>query len=203
MTTRSRSRDHAKKIVAALAVVATIGILAWWWLSDAASPDSTARADGGSVIEEYTFGDRDRAAPFTARLLSGATVDTSTFRGEVTVYNVWGSWCVPCATEAPDLVEVANQFADEVTFMGINVRDNEAAARAFERKYEIPYDSVIAQDSSTATLSFGGALTASAVPTTLVVDRRGRVAARVIGPVTAATLRSLLEPVLKETDEVP
>lgn len=203
MTTPSRTPHRTRKrTLAALAVLATLGILAWWWSSNASTPTSAARADGGSIIEEYESADRVQSRPFKARLLSGKTIDTDSLRGEVTVYNVWGSWCVPCATEAPDLVEVAHQYGDAVTFMGINVRDNEAAARAFERDYEIPYDSVIAQDSSTATLSFGGALTTSAVPTTLVVDRRGRVAARVIGPATAATLRRLLEPVLQETDDV-
>src|SRR3546814_1988370 len=85
--------------------------------------------------------------------------------------------------------------------LGINVRDNEAAARAFEREYAVPYDSVVAQDSSRAMLSFAGALAAAAVPTTLVIDREGGVAARAIGPVTAATLRSLIQPVLAESDD--
>src|SRR3546814_3529887 len=91
-------------------------------------------------------------------MLSGDTLDTSSLRGEVVVFNVWGSWCVPCATEAPDLVKVANELDTQVVFVGINVRDNEAAARAFEREYAVPYDSVVAQDSSRAMLSFAGAL---------------------------------------------
>src|SRR3546814_19560929 len=76
-------------------------------------------------------------------MLSGDTLDTSSLRGEVVVFNVWGSWCVPCATEAPDLVKVANELDTQVVFVGINVRDNEAAARAFEREYAVPYDSVV------------------------------------------------------------
>ncbi len=106
---------------------------------------------------------------------------------------------MPCATEAPALAEVANEFALQVIFVGINVRDNEAAARAFEREYDVPYESIVASDSATAMLAFQGAMATSAVPTTLVLDRRGRVAARAIGPVTAPTLRALLTPVVDES----
>src|SRR3546814_18880404 len=131
-------------------------------------------------------------------MLSGDTLDTSSLRGEVVVFNVWGSWCVPCATEAPDLVKVANELDTQVVFVGINVRDNEAAARAFERESAFPYDSVVAQDSSRAMLSFAAALAAAAVPTTPVIHREGGAAARAIGAVTAATLRSQIEPVTPE-----
>ena len=71
---------------------------------------------------------------------------------------------------------------------------------AFERDHGVPYDSIVSSDSSEAMLAFQGALAAAAVPTTLVVDPEGRVAARVVGPVTASTLRALIEPVLAETD---
>lgn len=196
MTDRPNSPIGRRAVIGLLAA-AIIGSLTWW-LASGSSSETAIRADGGSVIEEFRSGDRVMAEPFAARLLDGSTLDTSTLRGEVVVYNVWGSWCVPCATEAPDLVEVANEFNSQVTFVGINVRDNESAARAFEREYSIPYDSVAANDSAEAMLSFNGSLATAAVPTTLVVDRDGRVAARVIGPVTAPTLRSLLRPVLAE-----
>src|SRR3546814_12017161 len=84
--------------------------------------------------------------------------------------------------------------------LGINVRDNEAAARAFEREYAVPYDSVVAQDSSRAMLSFAGALAAAAVPTTLVIDREGGVAARArseerrVGKEGVSTCRSRWSP---------
>ena len=87
-----------------------------------------------------------------------------------------------------------------VVFLGLNVRDNDAAARAFEERFGIEYPSVTSADSPRVSLVFGGQLAASAVPTTLVVDRDGGVAARVTGEVSASTLRALLESVLAEKD---
>ena len=85
-----------------------------------------------------------------------------------------------------------------MTLVGLNVRDNDAAALAFERKFQIPYASIRSDDSGDAALAFGGQLTTNAVPATVVVDREGRLAARVLGVVSAATLRALLDDVLAE-----
>ncbi|KRF11469.1 hypothetical protein ASG90_17155 [Nocardioides sp. Soil797] len=182
-------------------MVGALVAVAAWFVGGRSGGESNARADGDSVIEEFDVEDRRQSESFEARMLSGDRLATSSLRGQVVVFNVWGSWCVPCVKEAPALVEVANEFDGQVLFVGINIRDNEAAARAFERKYNVPYDSVVAQDSPRAMLSFDGALAAAAVPTTLVIDRQGRVAARAIGPVSATTLRSLIQPVLAESDD--
>lgn len=194
--------SRGRRVLTVLVVVAAVALLAWV-IGGRSEGDPRARAAGGSVIEEYEVEDRPAAEPFQAQLLSGGRLDTADFDGEVVVYNVWGSWCGPCVGEAPDLVEVANEYAGQVTFVGINVRDNDAAAKAFERQYEVPYDSITSADSGEAMQAFHNSLAAAAVPTTLVVDREGRVAARAIGPVTASTLRSLLEPVVAEGDDVP
>ncbi|WP_459986448.1 TlpA family protein disulfide reductase [Nocardioides sp. AN3] len=177
-----------------------IGLVAWLVASRSDGGDPRARSADGSVVEEFEPDDRIEGEPFQARMLSGDRFDSGDLAGQVAVYNVWGSWCVPCVTEAPELVEVAEEFTGQVQFVGINVRDNDAAARAFERDHGVPYDSIVSSDSSEAMLAFQGALAAAAVPTTLVVDPEGRVAARVVGPVTASTLRALIEPVLAETD---
>ncbi|MGK2876610.1 MAG: TlpA family protein disulfide reductase [Nocardioides sp.] len=177
-----------------------IGLVAWLVASGSDGGDPRARSADGSVVEEFEPDDRIEGEPFQARMLSGDRFDSGDLAGQVAVYNVWGSWCVPCVTEAPELVEVAEEFTGQVQFVGINVRDNDAAARAFERDHDVPYDSVVSSDSSQAILAFQGALAAAAVPTTLVVDAEGRVAARAVGPVTASTLRALIEPVLAETD---
>src|SRR3546814_10033941 len=161
-----------RKVTTVLVVGTLLGGTAWF-LDSRSGGESNARANGNSVIEEFEPAKRGQSETFEARMLSGDTLDPSSLRGEVVVFNVWGSWCVPCATEAPDLVKVANELDTQVVFVGINVRDNEAAARAFEREYAVPYDSVVAQDSSRAMLSFAGALAAAAVPTTLVIDREG------------------------------
>lgn len=187
------------RVLTLILIAAAIALLAWV-VAGRSEGDPRARAESGSVIEEYAVEDRPAGEPFQAQLLSGKRLDSATLDGKVVVYNVWGSWCAPCVAEAPDLVEVANEFAGEVTFVGINVRDNDAAARAFEREHGVPYDSITSGDSPEAMGAFHNSLAAAAVPTTLVVDREGRVAARAIGPVTATTLRNLLAPVLAEVD---
>lgn len=187
----------SRRVVSAAVVVGVLALIAWA-IADRAGGDSRARAVGDAVIEEYPVEERPDSEPFQAQLLSGDRLDTEDLAGEVVVYNVWGSWCAPCVAEAPDLKQVADEFAGRVVFVGINVRDNDASARAFERKYEIPYDSIISADSATAMGAFQDSLAAAAVPTTLIVDPEGRVAARAIGQVTSTTLRDLLEPVLAE-----
>ncbi|MGI8901286.1 MAG: TlpA family protein disulfide reductase, partial [Nocardioides sp.] len=85
-----------------------------------------------------------------------------------------------------------------VRFVGINVRDNDASARAFERRYQITYPSIVTADSGKALLAFGSKLPPNAVPSTMVVDQQGRLAARVIGKTTYGTLTSLIEDTLAE-----
>lgn len=168
--------------------------------SSGGSANRTGTAD--PTIVEIDEADRVAVYDFDAVLLDGSEVTSSRLDGVVTVVNVWGSWCGPCRVEAPVLREVSQQYDDRgVEFLGLNVRDNDAAALAFERRFKISYDSVTTSDSPRVSLAFGGLLTTAAVPMTVVVDPERRVAARVIGAVTAATLRALLESVLEEVDD--
>lgn len=113
--------------------------------------------------------------------------------GKVVVINVWGSWCAPCRAETPDLVRAAEETASQgVAFLGINTRDNPAAARAFVRSFKVPYPSVEDAEGQLL-LNFRGTIPTSVVPTTVVIDRQGKVAARVIGPVSYSTLRGILD----------
>lgn len=193
--TEKTGASPSRVLFAVAMVVAAVALTAWA-IAARTGDDPGTRPTGGSVIEEYPPADRAQGTPFRADLLSGGRLDSRDLIGEVVVYNMWGSWCAPCVKEAPELVEAAREYDGRVPFVGINVRDNDAAARAFERDHKVPYDSVTSADADKAMLAFQGSLAAAAVPATLVVDRDGRVAARVVGPVTAATLRALIEPVL-------
>jgi thiol-disulfide isomerase/thioredoxin len=119
--------------------------------------------------------------------LSGQTYTYQ--KNTVAVVNVWASWCSPCRAEAPTLVALANKYSD-VEFIGILTRDNPANAEAFERRFKIPYPTVI-DDAILA--GFRGSLSANAIPTTVVLDNQGRVAARISGVVTVASLSQLIE----------
>jgi peroxiredoxin len=97
------------------------------------------------------------------------------------------------------LAEAARDLADrDVAFLGIDSRDpSESAARAFVRRSDIPYPSIYDQQGKTL-LAFRGTLSPNAIPSTVVIDEEGRVAASVIGEVTKATLVGLVEDVVSE-----
>jgi thiol-disulfide isomerase/thioredoxin len=135
--------------------------------------------------------------------LSGTTLDGASWnvadaKDKVLVLNVWGQWCGPCVAEMPHLQQVWSQLSaagKPVQLMGINYRDGVETARAFLRANKITYPS-LEDDGGRTLLALRGK--ANTTPTTLVLDRQGRIAARVSGPVTAATLSGLVNDVLGE-----
>lgn len=163
----------------------------------------TSCGGGGSSVAEESFVSGDGAITFIraddrkiAPKISGMTLSGNVYtyiKNKVAVVNVWASWCSPCRAEAPTLVALANKYS-EVEFIGILTRDNPANAEAFERRFKIPYPTVI-DDSILA--GFKGSLSANAIPTTVVLDQQGRVAARISGVVTVASLSQLIERVIQ------
>ncbi len=139
--------------------------------------------------------------------LSGETVqgdelDLADLRGQVVVVNVWGSWCGPCRAEMPMLVDAEAELpAEETDFVGINIRDSTREnAAAFERDLDVGYPSIY--DPGSVLLDEFGRYTPYAPPTTLVLDRQGRVAALVNGPVPSkSTLVTVVENVLAESPD--
>ncbi len=132
--------------------------------------------------------------------LNGDTLKLSDFAGQVVVLNVWASWCAPCRAEAGALEEVARQFDGKgVQFIGLNTRDSQAAAQAFTRNFGVTYPSMVDTDGRIQLL-FNDSLPPQAIPSTIVIDQRGRVAARALGTVTSATLRAMIEPLLDESE---
>lgn len=150
------------------------------------------------LVQQYAPAEREQVGEFRAGTLGGDEVTDADLRAGVAVVNVWGSWCGPCRVEAPVLAQLAADYGDRVVFLGLNVRDNADAARAFERSYAIPYDSVVPEESAELLLKFGSSLRTSAVPVTLIIDGEGRVAARVLGAVDETTMRGLLDDALAE-----
>lgn len=151
---------------------------------------------GKGVITRLPVEDRERPGEVSGESLSGDPLSLADYEGRTVVVNVWGSWCAPCRAEAPDLVAAAEQLAkDDVAFLGINSRDlNQAAALAFQRRYDVPYPSIYDQSGRTL-LAFRGTLTPNAIPSTVVIDEQGRVAASVLGEVSRSTLVGLVEDV--------
>lgn len=184
-----------RTVVFLIIVLVTLGA-AWFVMRVPPSDDvnaSSGRADARDVVQQYPVGDRPDVGPFEVAMLDGSRLSDTDLRGTVTVLNVWGSWCGPCRAEAPELVKAVERLGPDAQFYGINVRDSPDAARAFERAFDIPYPSVRPDDSASVLLAFRGVLTAVAVPSTVVVDANGEVAARVVGQLDASTLVGLVE----------
>lgn len=205
MTPRERRGILISGILVAVGSVALAG--ASWWSSPAPRPAAgtinltTAPPDVGGLatgLSRWPVAERVPAPTLSGRTLSGSRLTTRQFRGRVLVINAWGSWCPPCRAEAPDLRRAALETRDlGVQFLGIDTRDNAASARAFVREFRIPYPSIVDEKGSVL-LALRDTVPARAIPSTVVLDREGRIAARVVGRVRYPTLRGLIDDVVNE-----
>ena len=121
-----------------------------------------------------------------------ATLSSDTYRGKILVLNVWATWCTPCREEQPDLVKVANAYASKgVAFMGVNYEDQNAAARAWIKRFQVPYPSLSDPSGRTA-----AQLKYPNVPDTIIVDASGTERYLFIGKTDQAELSHYLDLVL-------
>lgn len=198
VSTSSRPRLRGIRLLPALAVAGLTSVLAYSVVSASPRAGSEVARRAAQPVTEFAAAGRGPAVEVAGTDLSGRPLDLTALRGAPVVLNVWGSWCAPCRTEAPVLRAASAAYAGQgVRFVGINVKDNVAAATAFERRFAIAYPSLDDQQGK-VTLALSEYLPASVVPATLVLDREGRVAARVLGAVEESTLRSLLDTVQAE-----
>ena len=167
--------------------------------AQARSGDGKGYVSGDGSIERLAPDKRSSPLTVSGTTFQGTPWKVSDARDHVLVLNVWGQWCGPCVAEMPHLQQVWSRLSaagKPVQFMGINYRDGVETAKAFLRANKITYPSL--QDDGGATLlALRGK--ANTTPTTLVLDRQGRIAARVSGPVTAATLSGLVNDVVGES----
>lgn len=187
-------------MVLALLAGALVAVQLTSFLSESGSvtAEQAALATVDRTVTEYPAASRADPVDLSGTGLIGEAIDIVGWRGDVVVINVWGSWCAPCRQEAPILATTSTAYSDNgVRFVGVNVRDNPAAAIAFEERYGISYPSIDDSDGK-ALLSLAEHLPGSGVPVTLILDREGRPAARVLGAVQESTLTALLDAVLAE-----
>lgn len=169
---------------------------------DAPGQAGSAADDGYSVSNETIVlvspADRHPAPDISGTTLDGDTWSLASYRGSVVVINIWASWCAPCRAEAPALKAVSEDLADNgVVFVGLNTRDSDTTARAFEKNFGITYPSVIDTDGQLQ-LRFAADVNPSAIPSTIVIDQEGRVAGRILGRASESTLRAVIEPLMAE-----
>lgn len=141
------------------------------------------------TISEFAPADRGETVVFNGTTDAGLTVFSEDYVGEVLVVNFWYAACAPCRVEAPDLAALSVKYQDAgASFLGVNVYDQPETSLAFARNFDIAYPSIIDANSGTVRLAFAGHAPPSAVPTTLVLDKQGRVAARFIGLIEAPSM---------------
>ncbi len=137
---------------------------------------------GDGTVHVVDGADRDGAVELTGTDLDGKPIDLADYRGRPVVIVVWGSWCAPCRAEAPDVVAAAKEIGSKAQFVGINLRDaSTTTGDAFVRRFDVPYPSVYSPDGR-AMLQFQGTLGPNSIPSFVVLDADGRVAASILGP---------------------
>lgn len=176
----------------------------------ACSSDTNGKSGGGGDtnfvtntggVSTVAKGERKPVAELSGETLEGKRLDVADLKGKVVVLNVWGSWCPPCRAEAPHFAKVAKDLkAKGVEFVGINTRDpNKQPALAFEEDYGVPYPSLYDPAGKLIVSGFPkGTLNPQAIPSTVVLDKNGKVAARSLMALDETKLRSMIEPLIAE-----
>jgi thiol-disulfide isomerase/thioredoxin len=142
--------------------------------------------------------DREPMPELSGSALDGSSVDLSTMRGKVVVLNSWASWCAPCKEEIPSFVKLSEASDPaEVVVVGLNVSDDSTAAKAFVGQYGMGYPNIV--DSSAGLLAKIPGVPPKSLPSTVVIDRQGRIAARVIGAADSDELGRIVASVSAET----
>lgn len=156
---------------------------------------------GDGAYTEIPAGQRAEPIVFEGRDEHGNTISSQSLAGSVYVANFWYASCPPCRVEAPDLAALATEYEGHVPFIGVNVYDSADVAITFAEKFGVPYPSIIDADTAAVQLAFAGAVAPNAVPTTIVVDREGRVAARISGLLRdQSILAAMIDTVVAEAE---
>jgi thiol-disulfide isomerase/thioredoxin len=169
--------------------------------SQAMAGDGKGYIAGDGTVEQLAVANRGAAVALAGTTVEGKSWSSSAdSAGKVVVVNVWGSWCGPCVDETPHLQQVWQSYSTAgkpVAFVGIDIKESAATAAAFLKANNVTYPSL--SDSGSGgqpMLALQGK--AAATPSTLVLDRKGRIAARVLGATTVSTLTGLVDDVLAE-----
>lgn len=195
------SRRLGARLRGALLVIPIVAALALAGCTeDPSSKAPTALGyNSGSPYREIKPADRKAVVTFSSVLDTGEKIDSSSLLGTVHVINFWYAGCGPCIAEAPLLNKVYEKYDGKIPFVGVNTYDQAATALNFEREKNVKYPSAIDVNDTNVQLAFSASVPANAVPTTLVIDKHGRVAARVTGLLGAASiLEDLIDRVVAE-----
>ena len=157
-----------------------------------ATAPATNEAVGVTVIPAE---DRQQSIVIAGQTADGTELSTAQYAGDIVVVNAWASWCPPCIEELPLLASAAEAYADKgVTFLGLNSMDDPIAAASLLGSSA--YRSI--DDRDGAILATIPGVPPRSLPSTVILDRQGRIAVRVIGPVKPGQLESAIDSLLAE-----
>jgi thiol-disulfide isomerase/thioredoxin len=183
--------------------LAAIGAVVAIAVTGCSANDSLAAQYGNGTTKNYISGDgtvtevkpadRSKSIEFSTKTSTGTPISRKQFEGRVVVLNFWYASCPPCRVEAPALEALSKKYQSKgVQFIGVNVRDETDTAAAFERNFHITYPTIIDATNATVQLALAGSRGPNATPTTIVLDQKGRVAARVLGEANDSVLDTLI-----------
>ncbi|MFE9453556.1 TlpA family protein disulfide reductase [Streptomyces sp. NPDC006739] len=195
MSTRSRV-----VLLSAVAAAAALTLSACGSGGTSGGGGNTNFVTGNNGIDTAPQGKRTAAPDLSGKTIDGKTLDVADYKGKVVVINVWGSWCGPCRAEAQYFSKVSKDYAGKgVQFVGINTRDtSNTPAVAFEKEHGITYPSLYDPTGKLMLRFNKGTLNPQLVPSTLILDREGKIAARALEALSEENLLKMLKPVLAE-----
>lgn len=202
---RTDPRTPASRRSRTLAVAAVLAVGALLLTACGSDPLAEQYREGSSKgyvagdgsVTEIDQAERGESISFSGVGEDGETISSADYAGQVLVVNFWYAACAPCRAEAEDLQALNADYTDKgATFIGVNVRDTADTAKAFNGTFGITYPSILDVDSGEAKLAFTGSVPPNAVPTTIVLDAQGRVAARILGQLQD---RTILDTLIRDT----
>ncbi|WP_433546268.1 TlpA family protein disulfide reductase [Streptomyces sp. CA-294286] len=195
-----RTRPSRTALVVTGALVGALALSACGDEGDKSSGGGSNFVAGKDSIDTVPKADRKPAPKLDGKTLQDEDFDSTTLKGKVVVVNVWGSWCPPCRAEAPTFAKVSKELKDkDVEFLGIDARDpQKGQAIEFEKDAGIEYPSLYDPDGKLMLRFPKGSLNPQAIPSTIVIDKDGKIAARSLAALSEKKLRKMIDPLMAE-----
>jgi thiol-disulfide isomerase/thioredoxin len=194
-----------RAVATAALLVATLALAGCTAQAESLANDYNQGDNGGNYISgdgnTVVIGAAKRGAPveFSGESDADAPISSTDLAGQVVLVNFWYAGCGPCRSEAKDLEALHEKYGDQVAFVGVNTSDGAAVAHSFAEKFGVTYPSILDVADNDVVLAFAGDVPPNAVPTTLLLDKEGRVAARFSGAIESPDVVStVLDDLLAE-----
>ncbi len=189
-----------RRLVATAAVALLLAGCSAPGVSAEYEPGSGEYVSADGTTHFWPAGERGEPIVFSGETETGDDVSSGDLAGRIVLVNFWYASCGPCRTEAADLNELHDDYAgDDVTFVGVNTRDDAATALSFTEKYDVAYPSILDVGDNAVTLAFATPAPPTTTPTTYLLDAEGRVAARFTSAIqSTSVVAAMIDELLAE-----